>query len=219
MSCGSSGLRPAGPRHKHEACCSLLVRQAGDAPQANPFLLNPAEPREPTDLDQDLEDQTFTWPAETRSQHELVAAGITFRAARCGQPFGSFLMCGFCGVYDPEGRGEIDRALVQKMTSLMAERGPDEEGTWFGPRLGLGHRRLTVIDLAAGEQPVFKRGQVDPGRVQRRDLQLQGRARRSGTGWPRVSDPHRHRGDRPRLRAIRREMRRPFPRHVRLRAV
>lgn len=64
-------------------------------------------------------------------------------------------MCGFCGVFDQDGTGEIDRALVQKMTRLMAERGPDEEGTWFGPRIGLGHRRLTIIDLTAGEQPVF----------------------------------------------------------------
>ena len=37
----------------------------------------------------------------------------------------------------------------------MEERGPDDEGTWFGTHLSLGHRRLTIIDLSAGEQPVF----------------------------------------------------------------
>jgi asparagine synthase (glutamine-hydrolysing) len=41
------------------------------------------------------------------------------------------------------------------MTGLMAERGPDAEGFWSDARIGLGHRRLTIIDLAAGEQPVY----------------------------------------------------------------
>ncbi len=64
-------------------------------------------------------------------------------------------MCGFCGVYDPDGSADVDRDLVLRMTRLMAERGPDAEGQYFAPHLGLGHRRLTVIDLEAGEQPVF----------------------------------------------------------------
>lgn len=64
-------------------------------------------------------------------------------------------MCGFCGIYDPTGSGRFDRDQVQQMTRLMAERGPDEEGTWFGSHVALGHRRLTIIGLEAGEQPVF----------------------------------------------------------------
>lgn len=64
-------------------------------------------------------------------------------------------MCGFCGIYDPSGAARFDRERVTSMTRLMAERGPDEEGTWFGSHLALGHRRLTIIDLSAGEQPVF----------------------------------------------------------------
>ena len=99
-------------------------------------------------------------------------------------------MCGFCGVYDPDGTGEIDRALVRKMTRLMAERGPDEEGTWFGPRLGLGHRRLTIIDLSAGEQPVFNEdksilvvfnGEIFNYRAVRADLERQGHVFRTQT--------------------------------------
>jgi asparagine synthase (glutamine-hydrolysing) len=64
-------------------------------------------------------------------------------------------MCGFCGIYDARSAGGVDRDLVAQMTRLMAERGPDEEGTWFEGHIGLGHRRLTIIDLSAGEQPVF----------------------------------------------------------------
>ena len=63
-------------------------------------------------------------------------------------------MCGICGVFDPRGGG-IDPALIQAMTRLMADRGPDEESTWLNAYVGMGHRRLTVIDLAAGAQPVF----------------------------------------------------------------
>jgi len=64
-------------------------------------------------------------------------------------------MCGFCGIYDPSGGAGIDRGLVRDMTRLMAERGPDAEGFYFNSRVGLGHRRLSIIDLSAGEQPVF----------------------------------------------------------------
>ena len=63
-------------------------------------------------------------------------------------------MCGICGVFDPRGGG-VDPALIQGMTRLMADRGPDEESTWFNAYVGMGHRRLAVIDLAAGAQPVF----------------------------------------------------------------
>jgi asparagine synthase (glutamine-hydrolysing) len=64
-------------------------------------------------------------------------------------------MCGFCGIYEPTGSSGVDQTLLMQMTRLMAERGPDAEGFWSDQRLGLGHRRLTVIDLAAGEQPVY----------------------------------------------------------------
>lgn len=64
-------------------------------------------------------------------------------------------MCGFCGIFDPTGSAGVDPGLVRGMTRLMAERGPDAEGFYFKGRVGLGHRRLSVIDLAAGEQPVF----------------------------------------------------------------
>ncbi len=64
-------------------------------------------------------------------------------------------MCGFCGIYEPTGAAGIDPTLLRQMTGLMAERGPDAEGFWSDSRIGLGHRRLTIIDLAAGEQPVY----------------------------------------------------------------
>ncbi|HOJ40425.1 MAG TPA: asparagine synthase (glutamine-hydrolyzing), partial [bacterium] len=51
-------------------------------------------------------------------------------------------------------REPVNRDLLQKMTRLMAYRGPDEEGYFFRDNVGLGHRRLSIIDLKTGQQPI-----------------------------------------------------------------
>ena len=63
-------------------------------------------------------------------------------------------MCGLAGLVDLSG-GPIDRALLKRMNDRLAHRGPDGEGFWFGEGVGLGHRRLAVIDLSrAADQPM-----------------------------------------------------------------
>jgi asparagine synthase (glutamine-hydrolysing) len=64
-------------------------------------------------------------------------------------------MCGIAGVLDYRGRAEIDRALLRGMTDILGHRGPDGDGFHFAPGVGLGHRRLAIVDLAAGDQPLF----------------------------------------------------------------
>jgi asparagine synthase (glutamine-hydrolysing) len=64
-------------------------------------------------------------------------------------------MCGIAGIFDYGGRGEIDRALLSRMTGILGHRGPDGDGFYYAPGLGLGHRRLSIIDLAGGDQPLF----------------------------------------------------------------
>ena len=64
-------------------------------------------------------------------------------------------MCGIVGILDTRGRSEIARDLVARMNESQHHRGPDEGGTHFEPGLGLGHRRLSIIDLATGQQPLF----------------------------------------------------------------
>jgi len=64
-------------------------------------------------------------------------------------------MCGIVGIFDRKGRREIDRALLQRMNDSQSHRGPDEDGVYFAPGVGLGHRRLSIIDLASGQQPLF----------------------------------------------------------------
>ena len=63
-------------------------------------------------------------------------------------------MCGICGILDFSNQG-ISQALLQKMTQSFSYRGPDDEGFLVDPPVGLGHRRLSIIDLSPlGRQPM-----------------------------------------------------------------
>lgn len=63
-------------------------------------------------------------------------------------------MCGIAGLIDFSGR-PVDRTTIETMTSALSHRGPDAEGHWVEGNVGIGHRRLSVIDLsAAADQPM-----------------------------------------------------------------
>ena len=64
-------------------------------------------------------------------------------------------MCGIVGIVDRSGREPIDRPLLQAMTDRLSHRGPDDDGFYVAPGVGLGHRRLSIIDVASGHQPMF----------------------------------------------------------------
>ena len=64
-------------------------------------------------------------------------------------------MCGIVGIMDLAGAGAISRELVSRMNETQFHRGPDEVGLHVEPGLGLGHRRLSIIDLSTGQQPLF----------------------------------------------------------------
>lgn len=64
-------------------------------------------------------------------------------------------MCGIAGIYDRQGRVPISEALLQRMNEVQAHRGPDDAGYHLEPEIGLAHRRLSIIDLAAGHQPLY----------------------------------------------------------------
>jgi len=64
-------------------------------------------------------------------------------------------MCGIAGVFDMQGQREVDHGLVERMTRSLVHRGPDGEGYYFEPGVALGHRRLAIIDLEGGRQPLF----------------------------------------------------------------
>nr|BAL56291.1 asparagine synthase, glutamine-hydrolyzing [uncultured delta proteobacterium] len=66
-------------------------------------------------------------------------------------------MCGIAGVV-LQGGASIDRATLQEMTDRLAHRGPDAQGLWLAPGVGLGHRRLSILDLSeAAAQPMIAR--------------------------------------------------------------
>jgi asparagine synthase (glutamine-hydrolysing) len=64
-------------------------------------------------------------------------------------------MCGITGLLDLRGAREIDRARLARMNDSQQHRGPDEGSVHVEPGLGLGHRRLSIIDVATGQQPLY----------------------------------------------------------------
>lgn len=64
-------------------------------------------------------------------------------------------MCGIAGVVQTHPDGTVDNALVHRMCEAIVHRGPDDEGIFVKAGVGLGMRRLSIIDLAGGHQPIF----------------------------------------------------------------
>lgn len=64
-------------------------------------------------------------------------------------------MCGIAGIFDTRGMMSIDEGLLSRMNELQFHRGPDEGGVHVEPGIGLAHRRLSIIDLSGGHQPLF----------------------------------------------------------------
>jgi len=64
-------------------------------------------------------------------------------------------MCGITGLFDTRGTRPVDRDALQRMNDAQWHRGPDEGSLHTEPGLGFGHRRLSIIDIATGQQPLF----------------------------------------------------------------
>ena len=64
-------------------------------------------------------------------------------------------MCGITGIFDTLDKSDISRDLLHRMNETQFHRGPDEGGLHLEPGVGLGHRRLSIIDLSTGQQPLY----------------------------------------------------------------
>ncbi len=64
-------------------------------------------------------------------------------------------MCGICGIYNRESGAAVAGADIKAMCDAIIHRGPDDEGQYIHGPVGLGMRRLAIIDLATGRQPIF----------------------------------------------------------------
>lgn len=64
-------------------------------------------------------------------------------------------MCGICGITFKNKQRLVDASLVKAMNDTLMHRGPDDQGLFIQQNTGLGHRRLSIIDLSGGHQPIF----------------------------------------------------------------
>src|SRR5215813_2447351 len=63
-------------------------------------------------------------------------------------------MCGICGIFDIGGENIVQRSTLKAMADTISHRGPDDDGFYTRGSVGLAHRRLSIIDLAGGHQPL-----------------------------------------------------------------
>ena len=64
-------------------------------------------------------------------------------------------MCGITGAIDLRGERRVDVQMLKCMADAIVHRGPDEEGFYFGEGVGLASRRLSIVGLADGRQPIY----------------------------------------------------------------
>ena len=92
-------------------------------------------------------------------------------------------MCGLVGVFDSREMRPVDQATLKRMNDSISHRGPDGDGLHLAPGIGLGHRRLSIIDLEGGIQPMFDEsgdiavvfnGEIYNFQELRQDLEQQG---------------------------------------------
>ncbi|HLV07149.1 MAG TPA: XrtA/PEP-CTERM system amidotransferase [Croceibacterium sp.] len=97
-------------------------------------------------------------------------------------------MCGIAGIFHCGTIKPVDPARVGRMCDALVHRGPDGSGVWTAPGVGLGHRRLAIIDLAGSPQPMHSadgrtvivfNGEIYNYRELRRELEARGAAFRT----------------------------------------
>ena len=64
-------------------------------------------------------------------------------------------MCGICGIIQFAREKKVSEEALRLLNESMAHRGPDDDGYLLNAHVGLGHRRLSIIDLRKGRQPIY----------------------------------------------------------------
>ena len=92
-------------------------------------------------------------------------------------------MCGICGILHFDFAKKVDPEVITRMNQTMIHRGPDDSGIYRNGSIGLGHRRLSIIDLNTGHQPMYNEdgsiciifnGEIYNHEDLRRELQAKG---------------------------------------------
>ena len=93
-------------------------------------------------------DRSFREPALSEIPARSLARSTSAASGRAKT------MCGICGIIGVESREKAE-AVARRMLAAILHRGPDEEGLLLAPPLAAGMRRLSIIDLAGGRQPIY----------------------------------------------------------------
>src|SRR6266403_999785 len=93
---------------------------------------------------------TVNDPSASRSGPATRRSGST-TGARTGA---EKTMCGIVGIVQRDPRESVDEARLKRMRDVLRHRGPDGEGSWIEGPVGLGHRRLAIVDVDGGSQPM-----------------------------------------------------------------
>ncbi|WP_447979459.1 asparagine synthase (glutamine-hydrolyzing) [Candidatus Nitrospira bockiana] len=113
-------------------------------------------------------------------------------------------MCGIAGVLNLQGNGTVDRSTVEPMARAMVHRGPDDDGLFTSGPVGLAHRRLSIIDLATGHQPMFNEdgsiaivfnGEIYNHRTLRTNLESKGHVYRTSSDTESIVHAYEEFGD------------------------
>ena len=73
-------------------------------------------------------------------------------------------MCGIIGIVKLNPQETVDEARLKRMRDVLRHRGPDGAGLWIDGPVGLGHRRLAIVDVAGGQQPMANEACAERGR-------------------------------------------------------
>src|SRR5688500_1199726 len=76
------------------------------------------------------------------------------RAARSSAGEEARAMCGIAGIVKLDPRERVEAARLERMRDVLRHRGPDGQGLWIEGPVGLAHRRLAIVDVASGQQPM-----------------------------------------------------------------
>jgi len=86
---------------------------------------------------------------------ETPGAWLGLKPALCATLIvGTGSMCGICGIFNMRKDAPIPEDVLGKMNARISHRGPDDSGTYINRFIGFGHRRLSIIDVAHGKQPL-----------------------------------------------------------------
>ena len=110
-------------------------------------------------------------------------------------------MCGITGQFNFQRREPVERETIVRMARSIAHRGPDDEGFFIAGPVGLGFRRLSIIDLAGGHQPMSDAKKPSGSSLTARSTTSKSCALNSKQG-PSISNQFGHRSDRSRLQGM-----------------